>query len=247
MRRSTNRFTFILILALSTTALFAQSPPVVQVQTPPSGLVDWVAVTGTSRTNVEPDRVSFTVGVETRAATVEAAVAENNKRTAGVVAALRAAGATSEEIRTSNFSIYPQQEYVENRAPRVVGYQVSNSVTVTRSKIDDAGRLLQAAINAGVNQASGLNFYVADPARGRDEGLRLAFEDAKAKAQTLARASGRTVGRAITISEGSASMPGPQPMYGRGMVMEAKVAQDVPVESGTQERVFSVQVTFELR
>lgn len=247
MRRSTNRFTFILILALSTTALLAQSPPVVQVQTPPSGLVDWVAVTGTSRTDVEPDRVSFTVGVETRSTTVESAVAENNKRTAAVVAALRAAGATSEEIRTSNFSIYPQQEYAENRAPRVVGYQVSNSVTVTRSKTDDAGRLLQAAINAGVNQASGLNFYVADPVRGRDKGLRLAFEDAKAKAQTLARASGRTVGRAITISEGAASMPTPPPMYGRGMAMEAKVAQDVPVESGTQERVFSVQVTFELR
>ncbi len=247
MRFSMTRITMVFVLAVSTTAVLAQSPPVVQVQTPPVSLIDWVAVTGTSRMDLEPDRVSFTVGVETRAATVEAAVAENNKRTAAVVAALRAAGATSEEIRTSNFSIYPQQEYVENRAPRVVGYQVSNSVTVTRAKTDDAGRLLQAAINAGVNQASGLNFYVADPVRGRDEGLRLAFEDAKAKAQALATASGRTVGRAITISEGSASMPVPPPMPGRAMAMEARVVQDVPIESGTQERVFSVQVTFELR
>ncbi len=247
MFRSLTRSTLVLALVLSTPALWGQSPPVVQVQSPPAGFVDWVAVTGTSRTNVEPDRVSFTVGVETRAATVEAAVAENNKRTAAVVAALRAAGATSEEIRTSNFSIYPQQEYVENRTPRVVGYQVSNSVTVTRSKIDDAGRLLQAAINAGVNQASGLNFFVADPVRGRDEGLRRAYEDARAKAQTLATASGRTVGRAITISEGSASMPTPLPMAGRVMAMEASVQQDVPVEAGTQERIFSVQVTFELR
>lgn len=228
-------------------ALLAQSPPVVQVQTPPTLMADWVAVTGTSRTDVEPDRVSFTVGVETRAATVEAAVAENNKRTAAVIAAIRAAGAQQSEIRTSTFTIYPQQEYVENRAPRVVGYNVSNNITVTRSKIDDAGRLLQAAINAGVNQASGLNFFVSDPARGREQGLRQAFEDAKAKATVLAAASGRTVGRAITISEGAASMPTPPPMYGRTMAMEAKVAQDVPVESGMQERVFSVQVTFELR
>jgi len=237
----------LLAFALTAGAAFAQSPPVVQVQTPPAMIVDWVAVTGTSRTDVQPDRVSFSVGVETRVATVEAAAAENNKRTAAVIAALRAAGATQEEIRTSNFSIYPQQEYVENRAPRVVGYQVSNNVTVTTPKTENAGRLLQAAINAGVNQASGLNFSVSDPERGREQGLRLAFEDAKAKASILAAASGRTVGRAITISEGSASLPPPVPVYGRVMAMEAKVAQDVPVEEGTQERIFSVQVTFELR
>ena len=247
MIRSITLKAFTFCLALSAGSVLAQSPPVVQVQTPPAMLVDWVAVTGTSRTDVEPDRVSFTVGVETRAASVEAAVSENNKRTAAVIAALRAAGAGEKEIRTSNFTIYPQQEYVENRAPRVVGYNVSNSITVTRPKTDDAGRLLQAAINAGVNQASGLNFFVSDPAKGREEGLRLAFEDARAKAQTLAVASGRTVGRAITIAEGAASMPSPPPMYGRTMAMEAKVSQDVPVEAGTQERVFSVQVTFELR
>ena len=31
------------------------------------------------------------------------------------------------------------------------------------------------------------------------------------------------------------------------MAMEAKVASDVPVEAGTQEQVYNVSVTFELR
>lgn len=208
---------------------------------------DSVSVSGTGRVTVPPDRVVFTAGVETTATTVDAAVKESNRRTSQVVDALKTAGARPDEIRTSNFSIYPQQDYQQGQRPRIIGYQVNNSVTVTRNDPSDASRLLQAAINAGVNTASGLSFTVSDPARGRDEGLRSAFNDARAKAATLAAASGRTLGRAMTIIEGGGSAPTPPPMPMRGMAMEAKMAPDVPVEAGTSELTFVVSVVFELR
>jgi uncharacterized protein len=217
-------------------------------QQPPPLVMNSITVSGTGRVTVAPDRVIFTVGVETAAPTVEAAVRENNERTARVVSALRSAGARQEEIQTSNFSIHPQYEYVENRRPRIVGYQATNSITVRREKVDDAGRLLQAAVTAGVNQASGLNFTVSDPARGRDTGLQRAFADARAKAQVLAAASGRTLGAAIAIAESTTGgYPIPPPMPGRVMAMEASVASDVPVQSGQEELVFLVTVTFEMR
>lgn len=208
---------------------------------------DSVSVTGTGHVTVAPDRVTFTVGVETAATTVDDAVKENNSRSTAVVNALKAAGAKPEEIRTSNFSIYPQQDYQQGQRPRIVGYQVNNSITVTRNNPADASKLLQAAINASVNTASGLSFLVSDPARGRDEGLKNAFNDARSKAATLAAASGRTLGRAISIAEGSVPMNTPPPMPMRAMAMEAKVAPDVPVESGSTELTFTVTVLFELR
>src|SRR5439155_26436607 len=115
---------------------------VIAQQTP---LLDTVSVSGTAHVRVEPDRFSFTVGVKTSAPTVEEAVNENNARLASVTAALKQAGAAPEEIQTSGFSIYPQQDYSQGRLPRLLGYQVSNNLTVTKKQIAEAGKLLQAA------------------------------------------------------------------------------------------------------
>ena len=210
--------------------------------------LETVSVTGTGHVIVAPDRYSFTIGVQTMATTVDDAVRENNTRVAGVVAALKKAGAKDEEIRTSNFSIWPQQDYQQGQTPRITGYQVNNSITVRRDKIGDAGKLLQAAVNAGVNTSSGLQFEVSDPTRGRDEGLRAAFADAKAKATVLATSAGRTLGRALTINEGNlAAPPIPRPMAMRAGVAAGVAQTEVPVEAGTQELTFNVSATFELR
>jgi uncharacterized protein YggE len=210
------------------------------------GPMEAVTVTGNGRATVTPDRFTFNVGVQTVSPTVEDAVAENNRRVAAVIAALKKAGAQDKDIQTSQFSIYPQQNYEQGKLPTITGYQVMNNVTVRSSKVGDAGRLLGIAVAAGVNNSSGINFEVSDPARGRDEGLKAAFDDARAKATVLAQSAGRTLGRAIMISEGvQPQQPIPMP---RVMAMEARAAvADVPVESGSQELGFTVTVAFELR
>jgi uncharacterized protein len=239
---SMKRFLSSLIIVAGAVSALAQTP---SIPIPPPW--ETVSVSGTGRSSVTPDRFSFNVGVQTVAPTVDDAVQQNNKRVAAVLAALKAAGAQDKDIQTSNFSIWPQQDYQEGRQlPRILGYQVTNTVTVRSMKIGDAGKLLGVAIGAGVNTASGINFEVSDPSRGRDEGLRAAFDDAKAKASLLARAAGRALGRVLTVSEGGATPPPqPYPMQRAAMAMEARA--DVPIESGTQEQTYTVSVTFELR
>lgn len=240
------RFLSFLFLLTSAMSVLAQSPqPATAMRAP----MESVSVSGTGRSSVVPDRFSFNVGVQTQANTVDDAVTQNNKRVAAVIAALKAAGAQDKDIQTSNFNIWPQQDYRDNQPPRILGYQVVNSVTVRSTKVADAGRLLGIAIGAGVNTSSGINFEVADPARGRDQGLRAAFDDARAKAALLAQAAGRTLGPVLMISEGVHSIP-PQPhpaAMQRTMAMEGRVAGDVPVEAGTTEQTYTVSVTFELR
>ncbi len=234
-----------LSLALSTMAVTAAAQPATQ---PPreAASFETVSVTGTGRVTLTPDRFSFNVGVQTQAPSVEDAVNQNNTKVAAVIAALKKGGATDAEIRTTGFSIYPQQDFSQGQVPRILGYQVTNNVTVSRKQIGDAGRLLQAAISAGVNQASGIQFEVSDPTRGRDEGLKAAFNDARGKASVLASAAGRTLGRALSITEGGAAEP-PRPMPGiRTMAMQAKVSE-VPVEGGSQDLSFTVSAVFELR
>jgi hypothetical protein len=235
------RFLFVLLVAAPLAAQPVTQPP------RDSGIPESVSVTGTGRVTLTPDRFSFTVGVHTMAPTVEEAVNQNNAKMTSVIAALKKAGATDQEIRTSNFNVYPQQEYVQGRAPRIIGYQASNAITVTKRQIGEAGRLLQVALDAGVNESSGLNFEVSDPARGRDQGLRAAFEHARAKASLLAQAAGRTLGRAITITEGAEVVPIPRPMVGRALTAKAEAVSEVPIESGTHELSYTISVVFELR
>jgi len=227
----------ILAIAISTAGAFAQPVPM-----PPT-----VSVTGMGRSTLTPDRVTFNVAVQTVGQTVDEAVNENNTKVAAVIAALKKAGATDRDIRTSNFSIYPQQDYSQGKLPRILGYNVSNSITVTRPNPAEASKLLQAAINAGVNQSSGLSFEVSDPARGRDAGLKAAFDDAKSKASLLASAAGRSLGPAISISEGGGGGTPPPRPYGMVMQAKAEAVSEVPVEAGTQESVYTVSVVFELR
>jgi uncharacterized protein YggE len=211
--------------------------------------VDTISVTGTARVPTPPDHVSFNVSVQTISPTVEEAVNENNAKVAAVIAALKAAGAKPEEIQTSNFSVFPQQDYSQQqqgKLPRLIGYQVSNSITVKKREIASAGKLLQAAISAGVNQSSGLSFSAEDSFRTREVGLREAFEDARFKAMVLAQAAGRKVGPAMAITEGGASTPQPRPMMG-GRVMAAQVVSEVPVETGSEEVAFTVSVVFAMR
>ncbi len=233
--------TIILAAAAAALAQPATMPP------HPPGPPETVSVTGTGRVTLVPDRFTFNVGVQTNAPTVDAAVNENNERVARVVAALKAAGAKPEEIQTSGFSIYPQQDYSQGQPPRLLGYQVNNSVTVRKKEVASASKLLQVAIGAGVNTASGLNFEVSDSTRGREQGLKAAFDDARAKAALLAQAAGRMLGRAMNITEGAEATPAPRPMQRGVMMAKAEAVSEVPVESGSQELSFTVSVVFELK
>src|SRR5262245_37100723 len=108
-------FRFFLILALLAPTLVAQTN-----EPREAALLDTVSVTGTSHVRTQPDRFSFTVGVQTQAQTVDLAVNENNSRVAAVIAALKKGGATDEEIQTSGFAIYPQQDYQQGQPPRLI-------------------------------------------------------------------------------------------------------------------------------
>lgn len=240
------------LIGLIAAAIFGSSLAV-QAQTPPGPVpreaATWqtLSVTGTGRVTLTPDRASFSVGVQTVGPSLAAASQENAARMTAILAALRKAGATDRELRTTGLSMYPQQSAEPGKQPRIVGYQVSNNVTVTRNDVATIGALLEAAAQAGANTVSGVNFTVSDSARGRDTGLQAAFADAKAKADVLARAAGRSVGRALAITEGGASMPPvPMPMYRRAEMAQA-ASYAAPVESGAEEIAFTVSVVFELQ
>jgi len=194
---------------------------------------DTVTTTGHGVITVVPDEASVSAGVHTQAASAAAALTENAKLMASVIAALKGAGGT--ELQTQQVSLYPQT----NDQNQVTAYVADNSVSA-KTKIAGAGALIDAAVAAGANTVNGPTLDVSDrDARYRDA-LGKAVEDARAKAAALARAGGFGVGQVSSVTEQTASAPVP--------VYEAAVAKSdaTPIEPGTQDVTADVTVTFRI-
>ncbi len=125
----------------------------------------------------------------------------------------------------------PRYDYGQNNAqpPKVVGYDVSNTVSLTVRKLDSLGAVLDQVVSSGSNQINGVMFQVWEPEAATDEARKLAVADALRKAQVYTAASGVTLGHIISLSEGGGYQP-PQPVF-KTMRAEAASA-DVPICPG---------------
>ena len=92
-----------LLFTAASTATAQTSAP--SVPREPGPAPHTVSVTGLGRVTLAPDRAVFTAGVQTVAPGLSAATQENGARMAAVIAALKRAGATERDIRTSALSI----------------------------------------------------------------------------------------------------------------------------------------------
>ena len=195
---------------------------------------DTITVNGVGTVKAVPDEAQMSFGVETRRPTAQAAVAANADAMRKVINALRQAGAR--EIATQWVSVYS----FTNESGVVDGYSASNSVSAV-SDADEAAGLIDAAAEAGANQVSGPGLSSSNAEALYRQALAKAVAEARARAEVLAKAAGRSLGEITTIVEGGAS---PEPLY-REAALDA--AQSTPVVPGEQETAASISVTFSLR
>lgn len=196
-----------------------------------------VTVAGAGAVAATPDVLRLNLGVECRDSTVDAALSEANTAMSAVQRALLSAGVPQVDLRTSELSI--RTEY-DHQGRRVAGFVVGQGLHVVVRDLSAAGGLLSAAAGAGGDstRVNGLRLDVEDDAALLAEARTRAIADARLRAGTYAAAAGRSVGRVVRISEGSAAEP--VPLRARMMAAESG---GVPMQSGSHE--VSVTVTVE--
>jgi len=210
-----------------------------------------VTIEGHGEIMAAPDMARINSGVTTQGATAREALDANTAAMAELIAALKAAGIEARDIQTSGFSVNPNYVYTDERdengytlPPRINGYQVSNTVTVTVRKLDALGSILDKSVTVGANTVNGVSFAVADPSELYNEARKAAFADARAKAELYATAAGGKLDEIITISETQGfNNPQPYPMYARAEMAQSAA---VPVEAGELAFAINVNVQWEL-
>lgn len=202
-------------------------------QAPALAAMPQIITTGSGEARVSPDRATIMIGVRSRATTAAAAGADNARRQKAVLDTLRALGIAGSQLSTMNYNVWPETQPTSptNSSPRVIAYNVSNTVRVEVNRIDDVGRLIDAALAKGANEISSLQFTSSKADSARRAALAIAVEDARADADALARAAGGGLGSLIEIS--TTSTPIRPIMFDARMEM-AKAAVPTPIEPGEQ-------------
>ena len=208
-----------------------------------------VSVSGSGTAYLVPDIAYIYVGVHTEKLTASEAVTENNSQTQKMIQALTDFGIDAKDIRTTNFSIWPQDKYdpLSGTPTGEKVYSVDNTVYVTVRDLAKLGDLLDTVVAAGANTVNSIQFDVADKTAAMKEARDAAVKNAQEQAQELAVAAGVKLGDITNISFYDTA---PYPVYGsygKGGGGGAADAIAVPIQPGEMTIVVSVSMTYEIK
>lgn len=198
-----------------------------------------LSVTGTGSLTVTPDQVALTLGVDTQAPTAADALRLNAQAMEQVVKALKNLGLTDKELRTATFTLQPLYIYPEKERPILVGYRVTNTVTITTTALNRTGEIVDTAVAAGANRVDTLYFTVSDAKQRqlRNDAITRAIDDAKGKAEKALSPLNLHILGVKTMSIGEAGYPIP---YLKTEVL----GPTTPLFPGEQQVTVTVQITF---
>jgi len=205
-----------------------------------------IEVSGSAEVSAAPDLAIISFAVETTAADAAAAVEQNAARSAKVTSALKQRLGGKDQLSTAGYGLeprYQQQERGSQAPPTIAGYVAHNDVRVQTHNLDHVGQLIDAAIAAGANRVSELQFTLED----RNPTLRIALakagSEARAQAESIAAALGVQLKQVIAASS---SPPPIMPRRYEGRALAAEARAPTPLEPGDVTVSATLQVTYEI-
>jgi uncharacterized protein YggE len=171
--------------------------------------------------------------------------------------ALKAKKIADKDIKTNDASFNPKYEYRQAICPQgssycgngnqvIVGYTASESITVKIRNTDDAGAIMQELGTVGVTNLNGPNFTIDNEDVLKLEARKEAIDDAKTKAESLAKDLGVSLGKITNFSENGNT---PIMYAAKGMALDSIASAPAPAVLPKGENTISsdVNITYEIR
>lgn len=216
-----------------------------------------IVVSGEGEVTAVPDIGEFSFSVEADGKTASVAQTDSATKINAIVAYLKEKNVDEKDIKTQNYNLYPKYRY--EQSPCLIGSycpgkQVADGFTVTQTisvkvrAVDTAGELISGVGELGATNLSSLSFTIDDTTKLKSEARAKAINDAKEKAEVLAKQLGVRLVKMTGYSENGEV---PRPYYG-GMSDMAKVesysasvAPEMPL--GDNKITSQVTLTYEIR
>ena len=223
-----------IILLISAVTLFAAA---LYVYRPINNKLTRIKVVGDSQTKIAPDTAVITFSVVTQDKQALNAQQENARKSENVKKAVEEITANDKsEIKTSDYSLNPEQDYYSGKMPKILGYEVKNTVTVSIKNMAQVGAVIDAATKAGANSVEGIRFVIGETSLAQGDALALATKQALAKAEAIAQSLNGKIVRVVESTEGSVPIKSQTLMENRyamnSNMSPAKPVYHTPVQAG---------------
>jgi uncharacterized protein YggE len=181
---------------------------------------------GIGKVTVIPNTAAISIGVTKTAPTVSQAQDQTNTAVNNILNSIKSLGIDTKDIKTTDYSVNPQYNYNAG-SQTITGYSVTQTIQVKIQPIEKANKVVDAATANGANLVNGITFTVDDATlkQKQDEARKLAVNDAKQKAQSLAGAAGMRLGNIVDVQESSDEIA-PRPV-----MMKAAGAANADIQS----------------
>lgn len=200
-------------------------------------------VVGRAEVFVAPDEAVLSLGAADVARTAREAQAALNTRLDAIMNAVRQTGVPAGKIQTSSLNLHPEYANSERgEAPAIRGYRASGNINIRLDDLTLVGEVVDRATRAGANQVHGVSFTRRHDEQAKAEALSKAADQARAKAETLARALGVELAALMEVSEAEAVV---RPLASYGTLESARF--DTPVAPGEVSVSASVQLVYAIR
>ncbi|MGB9883106.1 MAG: SIMPL domain-containing protein [Microgenomates group bacterium] len=161
-----------------------------------------LSVVGQGKVEAIPDVFYISTGIYVdNKKTVKEVQDQINSTNEKIVQAIKNLGIKKEDIKTTNYSIYPKTIYDKNGNSQVVGY--SGRVDL-RIKIKDnqlLSKVVEKVVAAGANQIYGISSEIENPEKYQQQARQIAISNAKSEAYKLAKSLGIKLGKITNIVE----------------------------------------------
>lgn len=161
-----------------------------------------ITVNGSASVSIPADKVSLNFLVRTMDWNVNKASDKNAETATKVIEAIKAAGVSSDDITTADYSI--TQDLSKNYPGQ---YTVTNNIKVLIRNTSNTGNVIDAAIVAGANGLTSFRYLAEDDPSALRQARTQAIQNAQDAANLLAGASGAKVGTVMEITEGYSTRP----------------------------------------
>lgn len=216
-----------------------------------------MAFEGKGEVFAAPDIATISLTIREEAKEMKDAQTKVTTKESAVLDFLDKSGIDKKDIKTESYTSYPKYDYgtpcysyssypCRQDSPKIIGYEVSEYVSVKVRDLTKAGEIVKGIGAVGVSDITGPNFEVEKEDALKAEARKLAIEDAKDKAESLAKDLGVRLVRIVDFSEGGnyAIYNYAKDAIGMG---GAESAPNPELPTGQNKITSNVTITYEIR
>ncbi|WAM30799.1 SIMPL domain-containing protein [Caldicellulosiruptor naganoensis] len=201
-----------------------------------------INVKGVASVLAEPDIAVVTFGVLSEDVSADAAYSKTSSKINKIIDAIKKLGIDSKDIKTLKISVYPKYSYnKDDNASKIIGFYASTDLTVTVRNISQVGKVVDSAFKNGANTFSDLRFDISNVGAYYNQALAKALENAKEKANVLAKGLGISLGKPRIVNENTYINTPPIVYKTQEMALSASSSQ---IQGGTIEIKAEVTLTY---